>query len=933
MFWNIDGKNGWKEWYEKDELNKDSLYQKDVIFFSETMSLQPFPSFRNMNFTCSEAQRTNGRPSGGLELYYPAAEKGKVLSTSHNHIVLQLSNVYVIGIYYSPALDFDEKVTDLLVALSQCNKFELPIILGGDFNVHEGEPDFDNLKAILSNFNLSLVSNPGIYTYVGPQGSSTPDHVFCSDAVEILSLEVHSRTESFHRPHILKIKIPADKPPEFTPKFLDIDRQNLIELKLISPNLSDNELITRTNNILNSCKVLRTPKTKNEHTHEIRILRNEVREAFQLFQRYNTQFFKDFYLKCRSEFRRAVMLNRKRVQDTQICTLLERTQEIGLRALYNTARRSPSSSSSSQVPLRAWYDYYSDLYQSLDEPVFIGIPTAPTEKASKLLDPISETEVFNCLNHQSSKALGFSDISPFNLKALAVELTPLLTRIFNHILIDRTQFPLQWLSTILFFLHKKGSFKDPGNYRSLAIEDPFLKAFTTILCSRLTDFSESNGLLPPFQFGFRRNMSTSSATNILKKCVENSFTNRKKVFACFVDYKKAFDLVNRQKLSTKLQHLGIPPEFCRIIFDLLSGLQLRARSNCSISPPFDSYNGVPQGDPLSPLLFSLYTADIPNCLSHQGVFLNNGIEIRYLLYADDLVLITNSPEQLQVALNQLEMYTRQSDLVVNVNKTKCLTFFKGSYRPIDFRFNNQPLQNVNSFTYLGVVFTTRLSAHKHVEHIISKCNTRIGFLFAKVPIKKLPLDVVLQIFNIYILPITSYCVSTWLPMLKSATARMKVNSMFTKFLKRYLGVPYGTRNAITHFLTGTIPLCSALESKAQSLHWKVNYPRELEGTVFEPPLFNMEYNLLEEIPTHFWASEVISNGLPTNPEARRALMYDTIDLYHRHICIFGDMVGHPEGFCRCRFCGDPLQERYHYRNCSILSSLTPCSRMRTLGLL
>ena len=497
---------------------------------------------------------------------------------------------------------------------------------------------------------------------------------------------------------------------------------------------------------------------------------------------------------------------------------LEQTQELGLRALYNVARKLPSSSSSAQVPLRAWYDYYSDLYQTFDEPTFLGIPTAPTEKASKLLDPVSDVEVFNCLNHQSSKALGFNDISPVNLKALASELTPLLTRIFNHILTEKGRFPHPWLNTVLFFLHKKGSFKDPGNYRSLAIEDPFLKVFTTLLCFRLTEFTESNSLLPTFQFGFRRNLSTSSATSILKKCIEESFTHRKKVYTCFVDYKKAFDLVNRQKLSIKLQNFGVPTEFCKIIFYLLADMQLRTRSNGSISPSFDSFNGVPQGDPLSPLLFSLYTADLPNALSQRGVSLNNGTEIRYLLYADDLVLITNEPDQLQVALNELENYVRQYDLTVNVSKTKCLTFYKGGHRTAEFLFNGLPIENVNSFTYLGVVFTTRLSAHKHVEHIISKCNSRIGFLFAKVPIKELPLDMVLKIFNIYVLPITTYCISTWLPMLKSTNDKNKINALFTKFLKRYLGVPYGTRNAIVHFLTNIVPLCSTLENKAQNLH-------------------------------------------------------------------------------------------------------------------
>ena len=316
--------------------------------------------------------------------------------------------------------------------------------------------------------------------------------------------------------------------------------------------------------------------------------------------------------------------------------LLENTQEIGVRALYKTAERN-SRASSSMISLKSWYEYYSELYQTFDTPVFHGIPTAPTQEANKLMSPFSEIEIIESLNHQSSKTIGYNNISPSNLKTLANELTPLLVRIFNHILSESGRCPKSWLTTIFFFLYKKGSYKDPGNYRSLATEDPFLKVFTTALTTRLTAFTERSKLLPEFQFGFRKNLSTCSATSILRKGIEETFCKRNKVYACFVDYKRAFDLVNRQKLCIKLQRLGIPPEFCRIIFHLLADLDLRASSNGSISPSFDSFNGVPQGDPLSPLLFSVYTADLPVSLSHSGVKLSNGKEIRYLLYADDLV--------------------------------------------------------------------------------------------------------------------------------------------------------------------------------------------------------------------------------------------------------------------------------------------------------
>ena len=120
--------------------------------------------------------------------------------------------------------------------------------------------------------------------------------------------------------------------------------------------------------------------------------------------------------------------------------------------------------------------------------------------------------------------------------------------------------------------------------------------------------------------------------------------------------------------------MGIPSSFCRLIFQLLADLRMRVRSNGALSPSFDTFNGVPQGDPLSPLLFSLYTADIPNVMSHRGVEIDNGTEIKYLLYADDLVIISNEADELQLAIDRLDTYADRWNLTVNTAKTKCITF-------------------------------------------------------------------------------------------------------------------------------------------------------------------------------------------------------------------------------------------------------------------
>jgi len=181
------------------------------------------------------------------------------------------------------------------------------------------------------------------------------------------------------------------------------------------------------------------------------------------------------------------------------------------------------------------------------------------------------------------------------------------------------------------------------------------------------------------------------------------------------------------------------------------------------------------------------------------------------MFADDLCIIAESADELQTAINSLANYCSQNGLRINASKTKCMAFYRGRPPTCSFTLENMPLESVNEFTYLGFQFTTQLSFSAHLLNITTKANSRCGTLMTRLPIKDLPLNLALQLFNCYALPLFRYGVAFWIGSC-SPSSQQTANACFTKFLKTYLGVPYHANNAITHFLTNTCPLSNTLKN-------------------------------------------------------------------------------------------------------------------------
>ena len=425
------------------------------------------------------------------------------------------------------------------------------------------------------------------------------------------------------------------------------------------------------------------------------------------------------------------------------------------------------------------------------------------------------------------------------------------------------------------------------------------------MTNRIAKFAEDNDLLPDEQYGFRAKRSCVGAASLLHKVVRSRLENKKRTYVAFIDLAKAFDKVDRTLLFAKLQKMEIPHRLCATLFYIFNTVRVYLKAGDSLSEPFQSNIGGPQGDVSSALLFSLFISDIVNHIPKIGPKINDVI-VSIILYADDMCLIAESENDLQRMLDSLEEYCDENKLEVNVNKTKVMVFHRGRLPTMSIKpsYAGQLLEIVNHFCYLGFWFSVQLSYTRHVETVISKARARIGLLFAKLPLVHLPLHLVLKVFSVYIAPLFHYGLPLYMSRVSGA-AMQAIDSVFTKFLKRYLCIPPSANNAILLHVTSQQPLTNTLKRRA---------PHQTGGLIFPGSLSGMKLSFLENIdrdiefydpvpliPSAFWNTRIVTS-IPVNKFYRKRLMREIFDLHHMEICTNTTFHIRPEESCVCNVC-------------------------------
>ena len=230
--------------------------------------------------------------------------------------------------------------------------------------------------------------------------------------------------------------------------------------------------------------------------------------------------------------------------------------------------------------------------------------------------------------------------------------------------------------------------------------------FNRILNLRLDKFLSTNNIINNCQIGFTKEARTSDHMFVLKTIIDQCNAANERLFACFVDFQKAFDTVIHTGIKLKLLEIGVGTLFYNIIKNMYAASKSCIKVNNEITDYFETKLGVKQGDNFSPNLFKIFINDLPKYLQETPDFVSlNGRPVHFLMYADDVILLSKTAAGLQSKIYILNHYCEDWCLNVNTSKTKMLVFNKaGRHYRLNFKINNVPLESVNEYKYLGIHF-------------------------------------------------------------------------------------------------------------------------------------------------------------------------------------------------------------------------------------
>lgn len=240
------------------------------------------------------------------------------------------------------------------------------------------------------------------------------------------------------------------------------------------------------------------------------------------------------------------------------------------------------------------------------------IPATSTRAQEHEYPAITDYEIEEILKKIPSKRATGADGIPNELLKLATSiLLPHLTTLFNACL-KLGIFPQAWRTATTAILRKndKDDYSEAGAYRPIALLSCLGKVLETVITRRIAYWAETHKAIAPGHMGGRRQHSTDDAFIILTSWIHQKWREGKIVSGLFLDVKSAYPSVHKRRLLHTLKSKNCPAYIVQQIDSFLEDRTTTLRLQDFLSEGFNVDDGLPQGSPLSVILYILYNSSL-----------------------------------------------------------------------------------------------------------------------------------------------------------------------------------------------------------------------------------------------------------------------------------------------------------------------------------